>query len=137
MPKQQTTSVSHQDSEKKKEKRQKEKCIEVEIFKIASNPHAINLHKVYKPIYPEPTDSLDLQIAQWSANNSKNIRFEKWDMSRPDEPPYFRKEYMLVAETTDKNEVNELKRQIIDVEEIYETSRQETRKHLEIYAKTI
>ncbi len=121
--KQSATIVNHRDSEKTK--LQKKECIEIEIFKRISNPRSVESAKLYKILNPKPSDSLAFEIAQWSANNSNNVRFEQWDLSRPDETPYSRKAYVFVAETTKKQMIEELKREINIVEQNYRTKLRE------------
>jgi len=128
LPKKSSISVKHQ--VKKKQEKDRTEDIEVEIFKMVSNPHSVNFCKLYMPIQPQPTSNLENEIAKWSASQSRHVRYEKWDLSRPDEAPYSRKEYMLVAETTQSENIDLLKQEINTVEENYRSKLAEISKKI-------
>jgi len=129
MPKKQSaTSVKHQDLEKIREDYWK-KGIGVDVIEKISNPHRIELRKVYKRVDPEPSNNLELDIARRNAEKSKHVRFETWDVSRRDEIPYSKIAYMLVAESENRK-IDDLACELEQIEAAYKTDLAEIKKKI-------
>lgn len=64
--------------------------------------HRGNVFMVYTSLDPVPSDYEEIKLAEEIVEKSgSEIRFEIWDQSKPGEPAYTRKSYMLVENASE------------------------------------
>lgn len=121
--------LSEQEVEQKREEYW-QRGISVDIYEKISNPHPIKFCKAFKRIIPEPKNSIDLSFAEECVSNTPDVRFEKLDVSRRDQPPKTTIAYVLVAESIG-TKIDELVRQIELAESEYKRARVEFHRKLQ------